>query len=192
LSLLRLNAEDVIRILGLEPHPSEGGYYRETYRSDEVMGAGCLPSRYPGERSACTAIYYLVTPSSPSRLHRLRTDEIFHFYMGDPVLMLQLDPDGGGKTVLVGSDLRSGQVPQVVVPRGHWQGILLADGGSFALLGTTVAPGFSFDDYGEGDATALSAKYPAFKDLIGRLAHGVPSVHGIPIGADRKRQKKDI
>ncbi|HPC28357.1 MAG TPA: hypothetical protein PKX17_06480, partial [Candidatus Methanomethylicus sp.] len=79
-----------------------------------------------------------------------------------------------------------------VVPRGHWQGILLADGGSFALLGTTVAPGFSFDDYGEGDATALSAKYPAFKDLIGRLAHGVPSVHGIPIGADRKRQKKDI
>ena len=189
---MRMNAEEVIRILGLNPHPAEGGYYRETYRSDEVMAAGCLPSRYLGERSACTAIYYLITPYGPSRLHRLQTDEIFHFYMGDPVLMLQLDPNGGGKTVLMGSDLRSGQVPQVVVPRGHWQGMLLADGGSFALLGTTVAPGFSFDDFEEGDAAELSAKYPAFRGIIGRLAHGGAPINGIPIETDRKEQKKDI
>ncbi len=169
---MKLKAEDVIRILGLQPHPSEGGYFRETYRSADAIGAGCLPARYPAGRAACTAIYYLITPSCCSRLHRLRTDEIFHFYAGDPALLLQLAPDGGGKAVIMGNNLQSGQLPQVVVPRGHWMGALLADGGTFALLGTTVAPGFSFDDYEAGDVAELSAKYSAFRELIMRLAQG--------------------
>ncbi len=162
--------EGIIRILGLKPHPEEGGYYRETYRSGDAFGSGCLPSRYDGKRSASTAIYYLITPSSFSSLHRIKTDEIFHFYAGDPVILLQLEPGGEGKTVLLGSAISEGQVPQAVVPMNCWQGALLADGGSYALLGTTVSPGFDFRDYEQGNPAELSENYPSFKPLIERLA----------------------
>jgi predicted cupin superfamily sugar epimerase len=163
-------AEDVIRMLGLKPHPAEGGYYRETYRSGDALGPGCLPPRYSGERSASTAIYYLITPSSFSSLHRLKTDEVFHFYSGDPVVLLILGPGREGSTVVMGADIGGGQVPQAVVPMSCWQGALLADGGSYALLGTTVAPGFDSADYERGDAEVLAREYPAFRRLIGRLA----------------------
>src|SRR6266404_1472583 len=93
-------AEELIRHLGLVPHPKEGGYFRETYRSAESYAG--LPPRYAGPRSAGTAIYYLLTPNTYSALHRLQTDEIFHFYLGDPVRMLQLDADGKGRTVVLG------------------------------------------------------------------------------------------
>jgi predicted cupin superfamily sugar epimerase len=160
-------AEDIIRHLGLTPHPKEGGFFRETYRSTEALTA--LPSRYVGPRAHSTAIYYLLTPNTYSALHRLQTDEIFHFYLGDPVRMLQLDSQGQGRTLVLGPDLINGQQLQVVVPRGIWQGSFLEPGGSFALLGCTVAPGFEYADYESGDRQSLTAHYPAFADLIRRL-----------------------
>jgi predicted cupin superfamily sugar epimerase len=163
------NAEELITLLGLQPHPREGGYFRETYRSAEVLPAASLPARYGADRSAGTAIYYLLTPTTFSALHRLASDEVFHFYLGGPVRMLHLYPDGQGREVLLGPDLARGQRPQVVVPRGVWQGSLLEPGGDFALLGCTVAPGFDYADYETGERADLLARYPAFADLIRRL-----------------------
>src|SRR6185369_1787456 len=115
------------------------------------------------------AIYYLLTPDTFSALHRLPADELFHFYSGDPVEMLQLAPDGSGRVVLIGNDLEAGQRPQVVVPRGTWQGCRLLAGGKVALLGTTVAPGFEFSHYEGGVRMELSAGYPDFSELITAL-----------------------
>jgi predicted cupin superfamily sugar epimerase len=158
-----MTAAEVIALLDLKPLPLEGGYFRETYRS-----ADRLPPSAGKEKSLATAIYYLLTPSSFSALHRLPTDEIFHFYLGSPVTMLQLGPDGG-RTLTLGTDLVAGQRPQVVVPRGVWQGSLLHAGGDFALLGTAMAPGFDFGDYEAGDRALLTSQYPSFAELIARL-----------------------
>lgn len=160
-------AEELIRYLGLQPHPKEGGYFRETYRAAESLAAA--PARYQGPRLASTAIYYLLTPATYSALHRLQSDEVFHFYLGDPIRMLQLDPDGQGRTVVLGADVLNGQHPQLVVPRGIWQGSCLEPGGAFALMGCTVAPGFEYVDYESGDRQTLTAQYPVFADMIRRL-----------------------
>jgi predicted cupin superfamily sugar epimerase len=157
--------QEIIEALELKPLPLEGGYYHETYRSPDVVSA----SASRGARSGATAIYYLLTADTHSALHRLPADEIFHFYAGGPVRMLQLRPDGSGDLVLLGSDVLAGQRPQVVVSRGVWQGSFLAPGAEFALLGTTMAPGFDFSDYEAGDRAALSAQYPEFSEIIRRL-----------------------
>lgn len=160
---------DVDRIkaqLKLKPHPAEGGYYLETYRSEESLPEEALPGRYHGSRHCSTAIYYLLTPDSISVLHRLQSDEVFHFYLGDPVEMLQLWPDGTGRVVLLGSDLLNGMNPQVVVPRGIWQGARLRAGGRFALLGTTVSPGFEYEDCETGQRHLLIQSYPRFCEWI--------------------------
>ena len=162
-------ADELIRHLQLQPHPKEGGFFRETYRAAESFAASALPPRYQGARSASTAIYYLLTPGTYSALHRLQTDEIFHFYLGDPLRMLQLFPDGSTRTIVLGPDLLGGQQVQVVAPRGVWQGSLLEPGGAFALLGCTVAPGFEYVDYEAGDRRMLSARYAAAAELIRRL-----------------------
>lgn len=164
-----MTADEIIRHLGLQPHPKEGGFFRETYRAAETHAH--LPPRYNGTRSSSTAIYYLLTPSTFSELHRLQTDEVFHFYLGDPVRMLQLDEQGQGRTLVLGPGLRSGHQMQVVVPRGVWQGSCLEPGGNFALLGCTVAPGFDYADYESGDRAALTARYPDFADMIRRLTN---------------------
>ncbi len=154
-------AEELIAALDLKPLPVEGGYYRETYRSEV---------RLPDGRSASTAIFYLLTPDTFSALHRLPCDEVYHFYLGDPVELLLLDPrTGRGSVVTAGPDVLAGQSPQVVVPRGVWQGSALRPGGRVALLGTTVAPGFEFADYEAGDQAALTAAFPDFADRIRRL-----------------------
>jgi uncharacterized protein len=160
-----MDADDIIRALKLSPLPEEGGYYRETYRSAETFEARALPAGRPGPKAYGTAIYYLLTPDTFSALHRLPSDEIYHFYAGDPVEMLQLHPDGGGRLIMLGDYLR-GFEPQVVAPRGVWQGSKLLPGGRFALLGTTMAPGFGFADYEGGRRCDLERDYPAFEDRI--------------------------
>lgn len=162
------SANEIIRLLQLQPHPREGGYFRETYRSEESWGAAQVPARYQGKRCVSTAIYYLLTPATFSALHRLQSDEIFHFYAGSPVHMLQLFPDGQGQEIILGPDVLNGQQPQVLVPRGVWQGSRLAPGGKhdYALLGCTVAPGFEFADYEHGRRAALLEEYPHFRELI--------------------------
>jgi predicted cupin superfamily sugar epimerase len=164
-------ADEIIHRLNLQPHPREGGFFRETYRSADQFSANALPARYGAARSAGTAIYYLLKPGTFSALHRLKTDEIFHFYAGGPVRMLQLFSNGRGQEFVLGSDVLAGQQPQVVVPAGVWQGSLLEPGSEFALLGCTVAPGFEYTDYEHGQRLALLEQYPAHASLIGRLTH---------------------
>jgi len=163
-------ADELIAYLRLEPHPKEGGFFRETYRAAQNLEAAALPGQYGAPRSISTGIYYLIKPGTFSALHRLRSDEIFHFYLGDPVRMLQLGPGGVGRTVLLGPHVLKGQEIQVVVPAGTWQGSLLEPGGSFALLGCTVAPGFDYADYEEG-SRSLAQQYPDFAALIESLTH---------------------
>ncbi len=164
-----LSADDIIKIFALKPLPMEGGYYSETWRSNEIVAHSALPDRYRADKSFGTAIYYLLTPDTRSALHRLPTDEIFHFYLGDPVEMLLLHENGKGEIITLGSDIESGQQIQFVVPRGVWQGSHLIEGGRFGLMGTTVAPGFDFEDYEAGNFGILSTAYPDCTDLINRL-----------------------
>lgn len=156
---------DIIKKLNLKPHP-EGGYYFETYRSGEVIDASALPQRYTGKRSFSTAIYYLLTPGSFSAMHRIKSDEIFHFYLGDPVEMLMLFPDGSGKTQMLGPDISGGMSVQVIVPGGTCQGLRLVESGSFALMGTTVSPGFEFEDFEVCKRDELIRLFPKYRELI--------------------------
>ena len=164
-----MDAEQIIQLLGLQPHPEEGGYFAETYRSQEAISRPALPNRYRSERSFGTGIYYLLTPDTVSALHKLESDEVFHFYLGDPVTLLQLHPDGESEVMTLGQDIAAGQRLQVVVPRGTWQGSLLNEGGEYALLGCTVAPGFEYADYESGSRIDLLKEYPEREELILRL-----------------------
>ena len=155
----RPNADEIVRMLHLEPLEVEGGLFASTYRSAAMNG----------EKNAGTAIYYFLQGGAFSHMHRLPTDEVYHFYLGDPVELLQLLPDGTGRAVLLGNNLAAGQRPQHVVPAGSWHGSHLLPGGQYALLGTTMAPGFAPGDYEHADAAALRGEYPAFSGLIDTL-----------------------
>ena len=163
-----MTAEEIKRLLQLEAHPCEGGYFRQTWRSEEVIPLASLPSRYSGARAAGTAIYYLLEPSTFSEMHRLISDEVFHFYYGDPVEMLQLWPDGSSRVVQLGG-LGAGMLPQLVVPKGVWQGSRLVLGGEVALIGCTVSPGFDYVDYESGKRADLLREYPQAAELIASL-----------------------
>ena len=165
-----MTAEEVKKVLGLRPHPREGGWYVRTYEAAEMLAAGVFADgRYAGARRTGTAIYYLLEPGTFSEMHRLQSDEVFHFYAGDAVEMLQLREGGCGARVVIGNDLGCGQRPQVVVERGVWQGSRLVEGGRWALLGCTVSPGFEFEDYESGGRERLCAEWPEFAAEITRL-----------------------
>lgn len=164
-----MTAEDIIHLLGLEPLEEEGGFFKSSYRSPDVLPTPALPKRYGGPRCLGSAIYYLLTADTFSRLHRLATDELFHFYLGDPVNLLRLFPDGTSDILSVGHDIANGQTLQALVPRCCWQGAFLQDGGSFALMGTTMCPGFDYDDYETGERGELTELYPQHKALIEKL-----------------------
>jgi hypothetical protein len=162
-----MTADEVKRLLGLRPHPVEGGWYMRTYEATETVAPSeFADGRYPGPRRTGTAIYYLLEPETFSEMHRLKSDEVFHFYAGDPVEMLQLFEGGTGKRVVIGNDLASGARPQVVVERGVWQGARLVSGGDWALLGCSVSPGFEFEDYDEGVRAELTAGWPKWSEMI--------------------------
>lgn len=130
-----LTADEIIALLGLSPLEGEGGFFRQTWVRPAPPGRGT------GAPDA-TAILYLVTPASFSALHRLRDDELFHFYLGDPCEQVVIMPDGTAEQTILGPDLRGGMIVQRLVPAGAWQGTRLVPGGRFALLGTTMTPGF--------------------------------------------------
>lgn len=163
---------EIINLLNLKPLTNEGGLFVQTHVSTEWIPANCLSERYNGRTKPFgTAIFYLLTNDldSFSALHRLPTDEIYHFYLGDPVEMLLLYADGSTRRVILGQDILAGQFVQWVVPRGVWQGSYLLPGGEYALLGTTMAPGFTPDDYEPGERDFLLIQYPQERDLICRL-----------------------
>ena len=161
-----MSPEEVKSILKLAPHPVEGGFFRRTYTSALTM------ETERGMRAAGSAIYYLLEPGTFSEMHRLASDEIFHFYAGDPVEMLQLHPDGRSAVLILGQDLSEGQQVQLTVPAGVWQGTRLLPGGKMALLGCTVTPGFDFADYASGSYTDLAGKWPAEAERIRSLTRG--------------------
>jgi predicted cupin superfamily sugar epimerase len=164
-----MDPEKLIAELGLKPHP-EGGYYSETYRSAGTIPGDALPEPYGSSRSHSTAIYYLLTADDVSTLHRINSDEIFHFYSGDPVRMLQIHPDGAGEEIVMGPRVDRGERPQVMVPGGTWQGLSLVPGGAYALLGCTVAPGFDFADFELADTDELAGAHPRWAKRIRELA----------------------
>ena len=158
-----MTAQELKTFLKLEPHPIEGGHFRQTYISAATVD---LPR---GIRALGTAIYYLLEPGTFSEMHRLSSDEIFHFYLGDPVEMLQLLPDGSSVLFTLGQDLATGQHVQLTVPAGVWQGTRLIDGGKVALLGCTVTPGFDYADYHNATYADLAAKWPTQAERIRSL-----------------------
>ncbi len=164
-----LTAGQIRALLKLEPHPIEGGYFVETYQSALRIPKSSLPAAYSGDRAAGTGIYYLLTPETFSALHRLPGDEMFHFYLGDPVEMLQLRPDGSAEVSVLGQDIAAGMRLQHVVAGGLWQGCRLRAGGSYALLGTTMSPGFDYADYESGTRENLAKLYPAYSAMIASL-----------------------
>lgn len=172
----KLTANRVIEMLGMKPLPVEGGYFAETHRSGELP-ASIIAETHPGPRAQGTAIYYLLTPDTRSAMHRLPGPEIYHYYLGDPVELLVLAPDGGGQTVTLGGDLIAGQRPQVVVPGGSWQGSVILPGEhGFALMGTTMSPGYDVSDNEAAEQVVLTAAYPAFAAAIAARIHPTEDV----------------
>lgn len=162
----KLSAEDVIAHLGLIPLSEEGGLHRQTYVSEVRTESG---------EAAGTAIFYLLRGNAFSHLHRLTGDELYHFYLGDPVELVELLPDGRMKKTVLGSDLMAGQEIQHLVPAGNWQGSHLAEGGEWALLGTTMCPGYTDACYEHGRAEELLAAYPGAGQEILSLTGAVRS-----------------
>lgn len=158
----------LIQSLGLLPHP-EGGYYRETYRADESIAQAALPARFTGDRSHGTAIYYLLNAGDRSKLHRIKSDEIWHFYEGGALLIIAISPAGVLTVTRLGRDFVASEVPQHVVPAGHWFGALPAEGSPYALTGCTVSPGFDFADFELADRAAMLAAFPQHRAWIERL-----------------------
>ncbi len=164
----KITVEKIIELLSLEPLQDEGGLFIQSYVSNESIKAENLPKRFETDKPFGTAIYYLLTsePDSFSALHKLPTDEIYHFYLGDPVELLKLHPDGNSDLTVLGPEILDGQKVQHVVKQDVWQGSRLIKGGEWALLGTTMAPGYTDEDFVLGDRNVLIKKYPERENLI--------------------------
>ncbi len=162
--------EYIKKELNLIPLPLEGGFYSETYQSKEYLSPSALSPDHMGKRKLYSCIYYLLTSGSFSKLHRLPGDEIFHFYKGDPVEMLNIFPNGSHSIICLGNNLVKGEIPQFRVEGKVWQGCRLKEGGSYALLGTSMSPGFDFDDYEHGIRKELTEQFPHLQNLIERYS----------------------
>lgn len=163
-----LSATDVIALLNLHPHPLEGGHFRETWRSAASVPAEAIPA-HGGVRSVGTAIYYLLTGDAVSEMHRLTGDEVYHFYLGDPLETLLLAAGEPARVVTLGPDLGAGQVPQLVIPGGVWQGSVRASGPhGYTLIGATMAPGFDYTDYTRGSRVELIEGWRGQEERITR------------------------
>lgn len=160
-----LTAKEIIDLYKMRPLLPEGGYIKEFYFSDITIQKECLPKRYTENKHLCGTILYLITEESFSRMHFLPTDEIYHFYMGDPVEQLQLLPDGSGRLITLGQDIVNGEQLQGIAPANCWHGTRLKQGGKYALLGTTMAPAYTDGDYIDG-TEELIEKWPAFEQEI--------------------------
>jgi predicted cupin superfamily sugar epimerase len=166
--MLEKDARYWIERLQLEAHP-EGGYFRQTYKADLVVPKQALPAGFGGARAVSTAIYFLLENRNFSAFHRLRSDEVWHFYAGEPLAVHVLEAQGLYSRILLGHDFEAGQVLQAVIPAGCWFASHVADWDSFALVGCTVAPGFDFEDFELAKREELVARYPQHRELIERL-----------------------
>ena len=156
-----------INQLDLQPHP-EGGFYRQTYRAPLILSQTALPG-FAGDRAASTAIYFLLADDQFSALHRLRSDEVWHFYAGSALIVQVIDPRGTYSEILLGNNAASGEQFQAVVPAGCWFGSSLLRPNTYALVGCTVAPGFDFADFEMAKRVELTTHYPQHRNIIERL-----------------------
>lgn len=153
---IKTKAEEIVEILGLTPLGQEGGMFLKNYGGSRDA-RGC---------EIYSSIYYLLTRNSFSHMHMLKTDEIYHFYMGDSVELLLLYPDGRSEIKILGNDLAGGERPQILAPAGVWQGSRLVKGGEYSLLGTTMAPAYLEEEYIHGDCETLCRLYPDVSEKI--------------------------
>jgi predicted cupin superfamily sugar epimerase/mannose-6-phosphate isomerase-like protein (cupin superfamily) len=167
----RPTAAALIEHFNMQRIPQEGPWFALTYSSSDTLPRSGLPERYDGPRAAGSAIIAIITRTEFSALHRLKTDEVWHYYGGDPLQLLVLQPDGSGEVVVLGSDVLGGQKLQYVVPRGSWQGSIPLGKGpdSYSMIGDTLAPSFDYSDFEMGYRAELQQTYPRYTALIAQL-----------------------
>ena len=160
--------EEIVKELDLKPHP-EGGYFKETYRSKGEIKEDSLHSGYGGKRNYSTCIYFLLTSETFSAFHKIKQDEIWHFYAGSPIQLHTISEAGDLSKFIIGTDLISGQTPQLIVPGDHWFAATVVNDNDYALVGCTVAPGFDFSDFVLADREELIHKFPQHQQIITQL-----------------------
>lgn len=164
------SVSDIIKRLQLQPHP-EGGYFKETYRSQGIIPNDSLDQAYSGDRNFSTAIYFLLTSDSFSAFHKINQDEIWHFYDGSPIRLYMISPEGELSSQLIGSNLEQGELPQFVVPGGYWFSAEVVNSKSYSLVGCTVSPGFSFEDFVMLPCEDLVKMFPEHREMIIKMTH---------------------
>jgi predicted cupin superfamily sugar epimerase len=163
-----LSVKDIVKKLDLQPHP-EGGYYKETYRSEDIIRDTILGNEFNGSRNLCTGIYYLLESDDFSALHKINQDEMWHFYLGEAIELTMISEVGELSMVTIGNNVLNGEVLQFVVPKRYWFGARLLKANSFALVGCTVSPGFDFNDFKLGEREELLYKFPQHDEIIESL-----------------------
>lgn len=164
-----ITAKDLIQFYDLSPLPFEGGFYKETYRAQGVIPKEALET-HKGDRHFSTAIYFLLPKGVKSKLHRIKSDELWHFYLGGPLHVVQLFPGGKVEEIILGNNIKKGELLQHVVPAGCWFGAYPNENTDFSFVGCTVAPGFDFADFELADKQELSLQFPHVKDIIHELS----------------------
>lgn len=162
------NSKYWIEKLNMLPHP-EGGYFKETYRSEESINKNHLPARFAGDRNHSTAIYYLLENEQTSKLHRIKSDEMWHYHDGEGLIIYSIDKDGNLTENKLGLKIETGESPQILIPAGEWFGAKLNKPNSYCLAGCTVSPGFHFDDFEMGERKSLMESFPQHKKIIEQL-----------------------
>ncbi|MBQ4819055.1 cupin domain-containing protein [Aquimarina sp. MMG016] len=157
--------ESIVAKLQLKPHP-EGGFYKETYRSSGIIPKDVLDNEFSGDRNYCTGIYFLLTSENFSAFHRIKQDEMWHYYSGSSLYVHVITPDKNYQRYTVGMDIEEGELPQLVVPAGCWFASSVKNKKDYSLVGCTVSPGFDFDDFELADRESLANKFPDHKDVI--------------------------
>lgn len=158
----------LVEKFNLEPHP-EGGYFKETYRSAGTITNDSLPKNYKGERNYSTCIYFLLTSETFSAFHKIKQDEIWHFYAGSPLKLFMISDQGDYLEQIIGNDFKSGQLSQYVVPGGYWFAAKTIASNSYSFVGCTVSPGFDFEDFELADQRDLMNRFPKHAEIISRL-----------------------
>ena len=165
---MALNATQLIDHFGMIPHP-EGGFYKETYRSSEEIHEECLPLRFDGERLFSTAIFYLLQGMDFSAFHRIKSDEIWHFYEGTALNIYVIDQQGNFELITLGKNINYGETYQAVVKAGNWFAAEPADPEGFCFVGCTVAPGFDFHDLEIAERESMIFEFPQHSAIIQKL-----------------------
>lgn len=160
-----ITINNLISLYDLLPHP-EGGFFKETYRDVGLVSKTALPERFSGDRCFSTAIYFLIPEGKKSCLHRIKSDEVWHFYLGGPLTLVQIAPDGRIDKIILGQDVLHGQKLQHVVPAGYWFGAYPNQGSNYSFVGCTVAPGFDFADFEMGQRDDLLKLFPHAKEEL--------------------------